>query len=73
MRRGRGPRRALAGIGFTVSLFITGLAFTSPALQIEAKIGILAGSLIASLGGVILLLRRPEQPADAVAEAGRAT
>jgi len=64
---------ALAGIGFTVSLFITGLAFTSPVLQSEAKIGILAGSLIAALGGVMLLLRQREQDPDAVAEAGRAT
>ncbi len=42
---------ALAGIGFTVSLFITELAFSSEALRVEAKVGILAGSLLAAVLG----------------------
>lgn len=42
---------ALAGIGFTVSLFITELAFTSETLRVEAKVGILAGSLLAAVLG----------------------
>ncbi|MET0146207.1 MAG: Na+/H+ antiporter NhaA [Ilumatobacteraceae bacterium] len=53
---------AVAGIGFTVSLFITGLAFDSEALQDEAKIGILAASVIAAtLGSLVFVLtaRRP--------------
>lgn len=54
---------ALAGIGFTVSLFITGLAFTSEELQMQAKIGILAGSIIAALVGAGILLRQSE-PAE---------
>ena len=46
---------ALAGIGFTVSLFIASLAFDDPALVDEAKVGILAGSVVsAALGAVIL-------------------
>ena len=55
---------ALGGIGFTVSLFIAGLAFTSEALQMQAKIGILAGSVIAALVGAVILLRQAE-PAEA--------
>lgn len=46
---------AIAGIGFTVSLFITGLAFDSPALQDEAKIGILVASAVAALIGTAIL------------------
>ena len=53
---------AIAGIGFTVSLFVTGLAFDDLVLQDEAKVGILAGSAIAAMVGVVILLgaRSPE-------------
>ena len=47
---------AIAGIGFTVSLFITGLAFDANDLQDEAKIGILAASLIAALSGAAIFV-----------------
>ncbi len=50
----------LAGIGFTVSLFITGLAFDTPeveALDTQARIGILAASFIASVLGLLILDR----------------
>jgi len=47
----------LAGVGFTMSLFIESLAFSSaPQLQASAKLGILAGSLVAALLGVGILL-----------------
>jgi len=46
---------AVAGIGFTVSLFITGLAFDDVAIQDDAKIGILVASLIAALAGAAIL------------------
>jgi len=45
----------LAGIGFTISLFIADLAFTDPALVEQAKIGVLAGSLVAAVLGSVLL------------------
>lgn len=44
----------LAGIGFTISLFIAELAFEGE-LREQAKIGILAGSLIAAVLGTVLL------------------
>ncbi|HJR27051.1 MAG TPA: Na+/H+ antiporter NhaA [Acidimicrobiales bacterium] len=47
----------LAGIGFTVSLFITGLAFDDPRLVDEARIGILAASVLASVVGALVLRR----------------
>ncbi|WP_085067057.1 Na+/H+ antiporter NhaA [Catenuloplanes japonicus] len=41
----------LAGMGFTISLFITDLAFEDQQLRDQAKIGILAGSFIAAAIG----------------------
>jgi len=46
---------ALAGIGFTVSLFIADLAYAQPTLTDAAKIGILSGSLVAALLGAAIL------------------
>jgi NhaA family Na+:H+ antiporter len=46
---------AVAGIGFTVSLFIAGLAFTDAETLAAAKVGILAGSLVAGAVGAALL------------------
>ncbi|MFG3254266.1 Na+/H+ antiporter NhaA [Streptomyces sp. NPDC048172] len=50
---------ALSGIGFTVSLLISELAFSDdPALADEAKAAVLTGSLLAAvLAGVVLKLR----------------
>lgn len=45
----------LGGIGFTMSIFITGLAFNSGPLADAAKLGILGGSLIAGAIGFFLL------------------
>jgi Na+:H+ antiporter, NhaA family len=60
----------LAGIGFTMSLFIASLAFTDPALLRQAKIGVLAASLVASLAGLAVLSRAlPRQQAALVAAA----
>ncbi|MBA3437093.1 MAG: Na+/H+ antiporter NhaA [Thermoleophilaceae bacterium] len=52
---------ALGGIGFTVSLFIAQLAFDTPALQDQAKVGVFAGSLVSGLlgAGILIALSRP--------------
>ena len=45
---------AVAGIGFTVAIFVSGLAFVDQALIDQAKLGILSGSLLAGLLGFFL-------------------
>ena len=56
----------LAGIGFTVSLFITELAYTDELLSDAAKIGIFIGSAVAGIAGY-LLLRRGKTPQEKLA------
>ena len=51
----------LAGIGFTVSIFIAGLAFDASALDDAAKVGILAASVLAGGLGAAVLGLRPGQ------------
>jgi Na+:H+ antiporter, NhaA family len=47
---------AVAGIGFTVSIFVAGLAFTDPVLSNQATIGVLAASVLAAGAGAAILL-----------------
>lgn len=49
----------LCGVGFTMSLFIGGLAFDDPALGSAVKIGVLGGSVLSALAGYLLLLVAP--------------
>ncbi|MBN8841624.1 MAG: Na+/H+ antiporter NhaA [Sphingomonadales bacterium] len=64
----------LCGIGFTMSLFIGGLAFPeAPALIDEAKIGILMGSVAAALTGYTLLRIAPRHPDHAAVEVEEAS
>lgn len=46
-----------AGIGFTMSIFIAGLAFDNKLLLDQAKLSIIVASLISTLAGVVLLLK----------------
>jgi len=56
----------IAGIGFTVSIFVAGLAFDAPGPTDQAKIGVLVASLVAaSLGSAILLRGTSQQAATA--------
>ncbi|HVF18674.1 MAG TPA: Na+/H+ antiporter NhaA [Mycobacteriales bacterium] len=48
---------SLAGVGFTVSLFVTGLAFDDAVAEQDATLGILAGSLVAAVVGSAILWR----------------
>jgi NhaA family Na+:H+ antiporter len=48
---------AVAGIGFTVSLFVAGLAFDDPVFTDYSKVGIFSGSLLAGLIGAFVLSR----------------
>jgi len=51
---------AIGGVGFTVSLFVTGLAFDNPLFTDDAKIGIVVASLISAMIGSIVLTRAKE-------------
>ncbi|MBN2113573.1 MAG: Na+/H+ antiporter NhaA [Acidimicrobiia bacterium] len=55
---------AVAGIGFTVALFIDGLAFSDPLLADRAKLGIFAGSILAGVLGYLVLRLAPAPPGE---------
>ena len=45
----------LAGIGFTMSLFVAGLGFGDGGLLDQAKLGVLSASVVAALAGLVVL------------------
>jgi Na+:H+ antiporter, NhaA family len=53
----------LAGIGFTMSLFIGGLAFESAELQASVRVGVVVGSIISTAVGVAILFAASRQKA----------
>jgi NhaA family Na+:H+ antiporter len=57
----------LAGIGFTMALFIASLALESPLLE-AAKIGVLAASALAAAAGVLVLIATLPKRAAPLAE-----
>jgi len=50
----------LAGVGFTMSLFISALAFDHAEMIDQAKYGILLASLLAGISGVAVLSKKPK-------------
>ena len=69
-RRGLLGTAALGGIGFTVSLFITPLAYDDPLLAGAAKLGILGGSVVAATIGTTIFLTGRRRAADLAATDG---
>jgi NhaA family Na+:H+ antiporter len=57
---------ALAGIGFTISLFIAGQAFPVAGDFAAAKIAVFAASVLSSVIGVAVLWRAPARNATPV-------
>jgi NhaA family Na+:H+ antiporter len=55
----------VAGIGFTVSLFVTDLAFSDVPRQHQAKVGVLTASVLAALIGSTLLILAARRTARA--------
>ena len=62
----------LGGIGFTVSLFISDLAFADAAIASSAKVGILVASLVAGIGGYLMLRFATGRPAQSDVERSEA-
>ena len=60
---------AIAGIGFTVSMFITTLAYDNVFLQDESKVGVLFASFVAAIIGLLILKGvKPQEIEVAVSE-----
>lgn len=55
----------LCGIGFTMSLFIGGLAFDSAAFDAPVRLGVLTGSILSAVAGIVVLRAAARAPAEA--------
>ena len=49
----------LAGVGFTMSLFVGGLSFEDPALMNQVRLGVLSGSVVSGIMGYAALMMAP--------------
>lgn len=58
---------AVAGIGFTMSLFVAALAFPNPQMLASAKLAVVAASLISASVGLLVLHAATRLPASAAA------
>ena len=61
----------LAGVGFTMSLFIGGLSFADPAMMNQVRLGVLSGSIVSGILGYTALMMassKAAEPAPAPAE-----
>lgn len=63
-----GAISVVAGVGFTVALFVTSLSFDDPSMTDAAKVGILAGSSVAGLIGYLVLRAAPTTAIGSVSE-----
>jgi NhaA family Na+:H+ antiporter len=63
----------LAGIGFTMSLFIAGQAFQDPGDFAAAKIAVFIASILAGAAGAAVLWPRPTEEAEAVPDTSACT
>jgi NhaA family Na+:H+ antiporter len=62
---------AVAGIGFTMSLFIGSLAFATNAYDAQIKLGVLVGSIASALTGYLILRQFAEPGVTTESERAR--
>ena len=65
----------LAGVGFTMSLFIGGLSFDDPAMMNQVRLGVLSGSVISGIMGyaALMIAARRDQDAQTTSDHSAAT